>query len=232
MVDTNADADAITVNANRVTYEAGSPTMGSVYLAVGIASIALMVYYALRFRLSRSLPASIIAMGSGVIVGGFFALTRLAVTPIAGIGIIAAVAMGFYLALYPLNKERELIKDSREKDKKALSFRNSMLLAAGSQSAGDTIVATLAAIGICLPFLAIAPQVDRMIFLGAAIGILVALALVLTLLPSYSVQLSLGLDVAARSVRTSWANRPRSKKSQQKKKSSEPEEAIFIGIND
>ena len=232
VVDTNADADAITVNANRVTYEAGSPTMGSVYLAVGIASIALMVYYALRFRLSRSLPASIIAMGSGVIVGGFFALTRLAVTPIAGIGIIAAVAMGFYLALYPLNKERELIKDSREKDKKALSFRNSMLLAAGSQSAGDTIVATLAAIGICLPFLAIAPQVDRMIFLGAAIGILVALALVLTLLPSYSVQLSLGLDVAARSVRTSWANRPRSKKSQQKKKSSEPEEAIFIGIND
>lgn len=232
VIDTNADADNITVSANRITYEAGSPTMGSVYLAGGIATLVLLVYFALRFRLSRAVPSSVFAIGSAVIVGGFFSLTRLAVTPVVSLAILSTIALGFYFALYPLNKERELIKDSREKDKKALSFRNEMLKMAGSQSAGDTIVATLIALGVCLPFLAIAPQVDRMIFLGTAIGALLVLALTLTLLPSLSIQLSLGLNAASRSVRTSWDNRPRSKKSQQKKKNNEPEEAIFIGIND
>ncbi len=232
-IESNADADVITLSANRVVYQAGTPDLSVIYIALGVASASLLVYYWLRFRLSRALPATILALGNGVIVTGFYALTRIAVTPIASISALAAFFIVEILALLLLNKEKELIKDSREKDKSSLSFRNGLLVTANSQSAGDIIIYSLLSIGMILPFIGIAPSVYRPMFLGIAISAIVALALVLTLTSSSSVLLSEGLIRAKKSVSEAWANRPQTEKSaKQKKKSNEPQEATFIGIND
>ncbi len=232
-IDDNADADVITVSANRVVYQAGSPDLSVIYAALGVASASLLVYYWLRFRLSRSLPVTIFALGNGVIITGFYALTRIAVTPIASIAALSAFFAVEILSLLLLNKEKELIKDSREKDKTSLSFRNGLLVNANSQSAGDIIIYALLVIGMILPFIGVAPSVYRPMFLGIAISVIVSMALVLTLTSSSSVLLSEGLSRAKKSVSEAWANRPQSSKNaKQKKKSNEPQEATFIGIND
>ncbi len=233
VIENNANADDIVVRANRVVYQAGSPDLGTIYAAISVAAASLFVYYALRYRLSRSISATVFALANSVIIAGFYALSRIAVTPAATIAILAAFFLSEFLALFLFNKEKELVKDSREKNKDSLSFRNASLVNANSQSAGDIIIFTLIALGMTLPFIGIAPSVYRTMFLGLGISILIALALVLTITSSTSVLLSEGLTKAKKSVRESWNNRPRSEKNKQsKKKSSEPEEATFIGIND
>lgn len=233
VIENNANADDIVVHANRVVYQAGSPELGTIYAAISVAAASLFVYCALRYRLSRSLSATVFALANSVIVTGFYALSRIAVTPAATIAILTAFFISEFLALFLFNKEKELVKDSREKNKDSLSFRNASLITANSQSAGDIIIFTLIALGMTLPFIGIAPSVYRTMFLGLGISVLIALALVLTITSSTSVLLSEGLTKVKKSVRESWNNRPRSEKSKQnKKKSSEPEEATFIGIND
>ena len=138
-----------------------------------------------------------------------------------------------FLALFLFNKEKELVKDSREKNKDSLTFRNSSLIKANSQSAGDIIIFSLIALGMFLPFIGIAPSIYRTMFLGLGISVLLALALIVTVTASSSVLASETLTKIKKSVRDSWNNRPRSEKSKAtKKKSTEPEEATFIGIND
>ena len=234
-IDLNADASAITVSGNRVVYQAGTPAMGTIFLALGVSSAILLAYYWLRFRLARALPVIVVALGSSVVVAGFFALTRIAVTPVVTISILSGLFVGAVLSLFLLNKEKELIKDSREKDKNGLEFRNHLLLQANSQIAGDIIVFSLLTIGMALPFIGIAPTIDKVIFLGIALAVLLALVMVLTIVSASAVHLSLGVASLRRSVRDSWNSRTRGKNGKnavQKKKSSEPEEAVFIGIND
>ncbi len=230
----NADMDAITVSGNRVVYQSGSPDLGLIYVALSVASASMLVYYWLRFGLSRSLPATIFALGNSVAIAGFFALTRLAVTPVVTISVLTAFFVFEMLVSILFNKEKELIKDSREKDKNTLSFRNSMLTLANSQSAGETIIYSLLLLGAFLPFIGVAPSLYRTVFLGICIAVLIALVLVLTITVPTARLLSEGISSLKRSVKETWENRPRNqdKNGKQKKKSSEPEEATFIGIND
>ncbi len=232
-ISNNANADDIVVTANKVVYQAGSPDLGTIYISLSVAAASLLVYYWIRFRLSRSLSATIFALANSVIITGFYALSRISVTPTAGIAIISAFLLTEILALYLFNKEKELVKDSREKNKESLSFRNASLMNANSQSAGDIIIFSLAGLGMFLPFIGIAPSIYRTMFLGVGISVLLALAVILTITSSSSVFASDALTRARKSVRDSWNNRPRSEKAKAtKKKSSEPEEATFIGIND
>lgn len=230
----NADMEAITVSGNRVVYQAGSPDLSVVYVALSVASASMFVYYWLRFGLSRSLPATVFALGNSVVITGFFTLTRLAVTPVVSLSVLSAFFVLEMLASILFNKEKELIKDSREKDKNTLSFRNSMLTLANSQSAGEIIIYSLLLLGTFLPFIGVAPALYRTVFLGISIAILIALALVLTITVPTTKLLSEGISSLRRSVKETWENRPRNqdKNGKQKKKSSEPEEATFIGIND
>ena len=167
-------------------------------------------------------------------ITGFFTLTRLAVTPVVSLSVLSAFFVLEMLASILFNKEKELIKDSREKDKNTLSFRNSMLTLANSQSAGEIIIYSLLLLGTFLPFIGVAPALYRTVFLGISIAILIALALVLTITVPTTKLLSEAISSLRRSVKETWENRPRNqdKNGKQKKKSSEPEEATFIGIND
>lgn len=229
----NADADAIVVNANRVVYQAGSPDMGAIFASLGVAASSIFVYLWLRFRLSRAIPGAAFALANSVLIAGFFALTRIAVTPAVTIAVISGFVISTFLALILLNKEKELIGDSREKDKTSLAFRNEQLTLANSQSAGDIIIYVLLALGMLLPFIGIAPSVYRPVFLGIAISVIFALAIVLTITSPAASSLSSVVAYVRKSVSEAWRNRPQNKKNaQQKRKSGEPEEATFIGIND
>lgn len=220
---------------NNVQIESGTPTIGTIYLALGIGTIATFVYSLLRYRPSRALATSILSLGSSVIVTGFFALSRLAVSPLASIAVLTSFLLAYLLNSVILNKEKEINKDSREHQKDNFLFRDNCLMKANSESAGDLITYSLVAFAGLLSFFGFAPTTYWPIFLGAMIGLGFAIYFALTLLSPLSIYISEIIRKASASIKESWKkpnnNKPNSGNLPSNRRK-EPEEAIFIGIND
>lgn len=231
-----AEDSAMTGSANNVKVQAGTPSLGTMYLAIGVASLSTMVYFFLRYRPSRALAASIISTGSTVLVAGFFALTRIAVSPLASIGLVSIMILSIIMSSYILNKEKEIRKESREHEKDSAAFRDACLLRANSESAGDMIVFALIAFGAFVSFLGFAPVSYYPIFLGVLVGILLVGLLTLTCLSPLSIVFSKWLRLAKTSIDESRKkvalSKPNSGNTPSTRRRAEPEEAIFIGIND
>jgi hypothetical protein len=113
-----------------VSVKEGTPTLGSVYLfRRDLARLSSSSISAIRYK-PAALIGTLVAGTSGVAVAGFFALSRLAVTPLVSIGIIATTLLAYILSIFILAKEKELTHESRERDKSTLDFKAKMLLGA------------------------------------------------------------------------------------------------------
>ncbi len=222
--------------ANNVTVQAGVPTLGTIYLSLGVASLASLAYLFLRHRPSRALAASLISLGSSVFVAGLYSLTRIAITPVANIALIAVFFAALLLSSYILNKEKEIRKESREHEKESASFRDACLLRANSEAAGDLIIFAIVIFGILLAFMALGPATYYPIFLGAIVGLLFVTFLSLCALTPLATLLSKWLRLAKNSIAESRKknkeSKPNSGNLPSSRRRAEPEEAIFIGIND
>jgi preprotein translocase subunit SecF len=222
--------EQVTVRTSILSATPGLPTMASMWLGIGIGVLASTVYMCLRYKLSRGLASGILAAGAAVVATGFYSLARVAVTPTVSMGGVAAALLVFILAIFILAKAKELSEDSREKEKTTLSFRAMCLKTANSQAAGDLIVYALLASFSGLLFMGFISDVWRAVFGGVLVALICAAMFVLTLLTPIS---DFGATLFSR-IHLSF--RPRKKDSGKgngpKQKSGEPEEAIFIGIND
>ena len=232
-----AEDNNMTGSANNVVVQVGTPSLGTVYLALSVSSIVTLVYFFLRYRPSRALASEILILGSSVFVAGFFSLTRLAVTPLANIAVIATFVLTTLFASFILNKEKEIRRDSREREKDSAAFRDTCLIRANSEAAGDLVTFAILSFGIALSFLAFAPSGYRFIFLGGAIGLLLSLFVVLTVLTPLSTLFSKWLSMAKASIEESRkkknaSSKPNAGNTPSTRRRKEPEEAIFIGIND
>jgi hypothetical protein len=224
--------DSLVGNADVVSVQSGTPSLGSVYVAIGVSLASLFVYFLLRYKLARSASVTLFAGVAGVAVAGFFALSRIAVTPLVSIGIVSATLLAYLLSLFILAKEKELTHESRERDKTTLEFKAQTLKLANQQAAGDLVLYSLI-VSVCFIALSgILPALWRYDSLGSLFGFIVALVLTLSLLTPLSVyfdkllsQIHINFHPLKKETPTSTGNGPR-------KKGAEPEEAIFIGIND
>jgi hypothetical protein len=227
----NFDAN-VYARADVVTAQPGTPSLGSVYVAVGVSLATLLVYFMIRYRPSRGIAATLLAGIAGISVAGFFALSRLAVTPLASMGIIAATLLAYVLAIFLFAKEKELTKESREREKTTLEFRSSMLAMANKQGAGDLVLYSLMVSVSFIIFAGILPSIWRLDFLGCLIGFVIALVFVLTL----ATPLSTAIDRLFAQIHLNFhplkKDTPLSNANPTRKKGAEPEEAVFIGIND
>jgi len=227
----NFDASLVG-SADVVSVQSGTPTLGSVYVAISISLASLFVYFLLRYKLSRAASVTLFAGVSGVAVAGFFALSRIAVTPLVSIGIVSATILSYLLSLFILSKEKELAHESRERDKTRLDFKAQMLKLANRQGAGDLVLYSLI-VSVCFIALSgILPSIWRYDALGSLFGFVVALILTLSLLTPLSIyldkllsQIHINFHPLKKDTPTPNANGPR-------KRGAEPEEATFIGIND
>jgi preprotein translocase subunit SecF len=219
-------------SADVVSVKEGTPTLGSVYLAVGISLVSLLVYFMIRYRSSRGIAATLVAGVSGLAVAGFFALTRLAVTPLVSMGIIATTFLSYILAIFILSKEKELTKESRERDKSSLDFKAQMLSDANRQGAGDLVLFSLIASVAFIIEAGILPSVWRLDSLGSLFGFIIALILVLCLMAPMAIVFDKLLSQIHLSFKPLKKDTPTTPGNPTRKKGAEPEEAIFIGIND
>lgn len=229
-IGTNYDNVAISFDA--VTPEVGAPYLWKVSLGVGIGLAVSLVYVLIRFRPSRAISFTLVGASAGFLSISFFVLTRISVAPIISIGSVGATLFALLSLLFFANKEKEIWKEGKEKERSELEFRLTCLRQANSRAAGNFIIYALIAAYVAIIFFGFGPAAYNVIYLNFLIGLLFALALILVLYAPLS-----ELFIKAFSKINITLPKIRKKKKKQvgqlgKKKSAEPEEAIFIGIND
>ena len=208
-----------------------APYVGDVCLGIGIALAVSFVYLAFRYRLSRGLAISILTFATSFMALSFFVYTRIAVNPTVTLGLILGVISALLVSLFLLNREKELRKEDHENDRNSLAKRSEQLKKATSYEAENVEVFGVIALYIPLFALCFGPLSYGFANLLAILAVVFSAVLILVLLSPLS-------DLFAK-----WFShikiKPRKgkKKAQtgnlmKKKRSGEPEEAIFIGIND
>jgi len=223
-------AHNVVVSVKNVTPAEGVPYLSKLSLGVGVGLAVVLLYMMIRYRISRGFAATLIALVAGFASVSFFVFTRISVTPIVAIGSVAVCLFSLLVSIFILQKEREIYRDSREKEKNNLAFRSLCLQQANSRSAGELIVFALVAAYLAIDFFGFGPAAYSSVYLNLILGVAFATAMSLSLLTPLSLLL-------AKLFSKIHIKLPQRKKKvgqlqMNQKKSAEPEEAIFIGIND
>ncbi len=225
------NTNTIYVQAQNVVTSVGTPSLGTVYVAVAVSLAALLVYFALRFKPSRAVASTLVAAASGVTVAGFFALTRIAVNPVASMGVLTTTIVAFLLSLFIFNKEKELAADSHEKDKSSREFGIACLKEGSKQASGDMLVMSLLIAFVAILYYGLGPSTFSSAFLGMAVGLVVLVAFITTLLVPACELFSKWFMILKNSLKRT-KKETKAKENIGRRKGAEPEEAIIIGIND
>lgn len=218
------------VETQNVVGQAGQPSLGSVWLGLGVGLAIATAYMMARYRLSRGLASGLLATSGAVMAMGFFSLTRIVATPLVSMAGIVGATIAFVSSLFILAKEKELVRDSREKDKDSLSFRTLCITTATSQAAEAMLGFSFLSLFSFLWFMGFMPKVWTMVFLGIMVALIIVAVLVLSLLAPSSILLARGFSRINISLKPK--KKPTVVQNTGRRRGGEPEEAIFIGIND
>ena len=219
----------LVISFKQVSSATMTPYLWQIALGLGIGFAVNLVYMVIRYRPSRGIAATVLAMASSYLGVAFFVITRISTSPIVALGAIPVAIVGMLLGLFALNDEKNIYRDSREKEKNTLAFRSECLDLALARNADSTITYFLVAWLFAILAL-FGPIAYFNAHLSMVIGLAFALMASLVLLVPGS-KLLAGLFAKIK-----FKPRKKKKKSggqlMKKRSSAEPEEAIFIGIND
>jgi len=229
VVSSKEDA-SISLNSVMKVSNQASPDWQKMSLSVFIAILILTIYFILRYRLSRGLAMLVYPFVSAGVAIGLFALLSLCglALPTNIVATMPLIILATYIFMILIaNKERDILLEDKVKDN-TIEHRNET----SKRAVGMVMSAILAFVAIIvyliINFFGFAPSVNSFAYLAALIGVLVALgSVVYTYVP-----LSCLLFKWFSGVNVNRKPRKRKQNTQVVKKSAEPEEAIFIGIND
>ena len=230
---TNVIADKVSSSCVNIEYATGestvvaSPVVHRVIIAAGAALLTTTLYLLVRYRLSRGLASFLTILAGATIVGGLLSLLYfIPATASAVIGVAVGEFVCTLFAILFMNKERELVLDDRKHDN-SYENRNDLMKKAVSYGFGDILNIALVGLFLAICFFGFGPS--AMTWISFEIIIAVALAFTLAMFV---------LGPVSQFFFKRFANigraKPRKSKSKGpvQNKSAEPEEAIFIGIND
>ena len=195
-------------------------------LATAIGTLILSAYFMLRYRLSRGLTALAITSGVGLATMGFFSLIRVHVSTymLAALPIVAILA--FVLEILVMSKEKELLIEDRSKELDEVR-RDEIATNANSTSLNYALYAMGSAFFMALTMFGFGPDKSVSHYTFIMVGMLFSIIAVFVLF----VPLSKVFKNLFSKIKIERKPRKKAKKAIVKK-SAEPEEAIFIGIND
>ena len=127
-----------------------------------------------------------------------------------------------------MNKEREMVLEDRNKDN-SVEARNALMVKAVALSSTPITISFIMALYLGVNFFGFMPSSVSWIFLAVILGVCIATGLTLVLFGPCAqlfFKLFSGVKIKAPKIKKKKARPVRIKKS------AEPEEAIFIGIND
>lgn len=226
------DKEEFVISLKTVQNVPASPTPDwqKMSLSVFVAILILTLYFMLRYRLSRGLAMLIYPFVGSAITLGFFTLISacglsLPASIVVSMPIIVLLTYVFMILF--ANKERDILSDDKVKDN---TLEHRIDVSKRAMGIAFTPILAVLAIGIYLliNFFGFAPSVNSFAYLAAIIGVLVAVGVVAVTFAPLSNLLFKWFS------RVNIERKPRKSKKniQVVKKSAEPEEAIFIGIND
>ncbi len=211
----------------RVTGETVStPNQGEIALATGITLAAAFVYCAFRYRLSRACSLLVVSTGVTTVTYGLLTLTRLATSSVSAILLPIVAISSLLTALFYLSREKELDKEEKAYD---ATKRSALVARAASLSALPVFTFTLIGGYLAINFFGFGPVELTILFGAVIVGTVLTVLAVLSLMgPLASVFDRLFSKVRLPKLRRHKENKQHSLKP----KTSEPQETIFIGIND
>lgn len=222
-------SDRISVSLLKSHETVTNINQGFVALATSLSILGAGIYFAFRFRLSRGVAAVVVSGGAATIGYGFLALIRVGTTGVAAVIMPVVALVTLLFALLFSAKEKELVQENKlDLD---LAKRKELMVKAISLAASGIIVIAILAIYLLINYFGFGLASTAYMFAGMLVGVVVGLISVLTLMGP----LAHGLDKLFSKIRlpkfTKKEKKPRIKLHEQPK-TSEPEERIFIGIND
>ncbi len=215
------------------TYELSTPHSSGIMLGTVVASLVIGLYLLIRYRLSRGLSALALALGNFVAISGIFALLSLTgLTFSTNLVLIMPFIAGFtfILEIIWMNRERELIIEDKTNDR-SLERREELMVKATSSALVPAGILTILAAYLLVDFFGFGASSYSTLFVICLLGVATGLLLTITLLGPVSHLLykrfsRIGVQIKPRKKKKKTGNiKP-------VKSTGEPEEAIFIGIND
>ncbi|MCF0116600.1 MAG: hypothetical protein HUJ61_00960 [Bacilli bacterium] len=214
---TDSDAKVKVLNVQSTTHII---SFGNVFLGVGLGLILACLYLLIRYGISKALSALLVSEISSFLTIGLFVITRLTFTDITVVSCSLIGALSLILSIFLFSREKELSIDEKVNEPKA----NMIKSVNTSFDAMKTLFLSLFVISFAFAFFG--PKNYSIVFFAAGMGSLFALV--------FNTSFNSPLYLALRKLfgKITLPERKKKKKEVTIHKSAEPEEAIFIGIND
>lgn len=225
-IDTNATSSfKVGTKVNRQ-----QPNINWILIASSVAVGFTFVYLLLRYGISRALTSLLGFVLVSLTTIGFFVLTRIVVLNDLLIALPLIIVIASALAIIHGDKEKDIIKEdfSRTKDSSS-DHRKELMLKANPLSAGPILTSLILVLFIAVNFFGIGVENMAMTFVFIIIASGLAGIFVTTLLGPIS---SFIYRLFKRINMPKIERKSKKVKKAKKVKSGEPEEAIFIGMND
>ena len=215
---------------NSVRVNADQPEFKSLILASTVLAGISFAYLLLRYRLSRGIAVlGIATLTVGISAGIFALLFFLPVTSYVSVALPFIALFTFDIAVLFMNKEREMVLEDRSRDNSVEARENLMKRALGISSTPITI-SFIIALYLGVNFFGFMFTSVSWVFLLMILGVCIATGLVLVVFGPFAHMLYKAFS-KVKIAKPAKANKKK-KAPVRVKKSAEPEEAIFIGIND
>jgi len=213
------------------SYLANEPNFGGIVAGTAIAIGVMGIYFMIRYRLSRGLVALVAPVVTTAIGAGIFALTRIAFPANTAVIVPLIALFTMIVAILFMNKERELILEDKTRVI-TLGHREEVMKQATSIAFEPILIFTIVVCYIGINFFGFGPNATSLIFIALTIGVILSAIIIVNQFGPCSHFLY------SKFHRIEEGTLPRKGKKKNKKiqsathRSSEPEEAVFIGIND
>ncbi|GEM_PF-792321 len=227
---TTSVKNEMSLKAVNTVVNPASPKWTRIILGTSVALLIITVYLMLRYRLSRGLASLLFPVAASLITIGIMLLLNFALNLSASVIIaVPVVSLFSYLFLIQFyNRERELLLEDKVKDN-SKEHRADVAKRAFAMAYAPILVTTVLGVYCLINFFGFAPSVMSNAYVAMFIGVLIALGIIQVLIvPTCNWLFNLFSKV---SVNKKPKENKRAK-NKPVKKSAEPEEAIFIGIND
>ncbi len=225
------DSTVSSVSVHAVASVTSQPDAAKVALGVALGLVMAAFYLFLRYRLSRGIAALALSVLASFLTLAFFAITRIPVNAPITLSILMVGLFSLIISLMVFNKEKELFSDAKETDRKTI-------VAYGVKAVATTgtplLVLTFLVGYIGINFFGFGPSVYALTFAGIALGVCLSALFITSLLIPFANGLEklFGRFHFTAKKPTSARAKARQEKQVSKNKSAEPQEAVFIGIND
>ncbi len=212
-----------------VRISADQPSVVSLIVAASVGLGISGLYLLLRYRLSRGLASLIVSFGVTGISAGLFAMLRfLPVTSYAGLAIPFVAIFTLAASIILMNKERDMVLDDRNRDN-SVEARNALMVKATALASTPMTIAFIMALYLGVNFFGFMFTSISYIFLAVILGVSIATGVILVCFAPLA-------HVFFKAFHGIKIIKPKANKRKARpvrvNKSAEPEEAIFIGIND